>query len=139
MRRLILLFTLPLILLAGLYTPDSKPEFQWLYGCWHDPEHPSTRLLWTATSEQGAIGLLTSQDQTAVFRIAADGRLTIRNLGAHLSDTSPPREQRLLEQAPQELSYPHVQLRYLSTRTDRERLQLDWNGHALSFQKDSEI
>lgn len=128
---------MPLLLLAWLYTPDEKPNLSWLQGGWHDPEHPSTRLIWTSGQGGGALGLLTSEGRTMVLSIATDGRLSVRDLGPHLTENSPLQEQPLLEQGPQELTYGHAHLSYLNTRTDSGALQLEWKGARWNLQRDS--
>jgi hypothetical protein len=135
-RLLLLLLLLPLLLLARLYSPDSQPHLHWLEGGWHDPDHESTRLVWTQTEEHGALGVLTCEQQTIVLAIAPNGHLTTRALGPKLESNGPPKQQALLEQGPQDLRYRHASLRYLSSRNDAPELQLKLNGASLRLHRD---
>lgn len=136
MRRLFCLVTLPLLLLACLYTPDARPDLHWLSGAWHDPDHPSTRLIWTRSPDQGVLGLLTSESQTLVISITSDGLLNCRNLGPHLTENSPLQQEPLLSHGPQELHYRNAHLSHLSPRTDSDALQFDWKGDCWRLQRD---
>lgn len=135
MRRL-LLGLLPLLLLARLFSPSPKPDLYWLDGCWHDPDNESTRLIWTRTADQGALGLLTCGRQTTLLAIASDGRLTLRELGPGLEDTRPLRRQPLLGQGAQELNYRQVCLRYQKSRTDKGELQIKLDHASFRLQRD---
>ncbi len=138
MRSLLLLFLVPLALLACLHRPPAeKPNLAWLEGCWHDPEHPSTRMIWTSSPEGGGLGLLSNETWNLVLSIAPNGRLVVRNLGPQLTENSPPQEQPLLQQGPQELFYRQARLSYLNTRTTRGALLVEWNGACWRLRHDS--
>jgi len=135
MRRL-LLCLIPLWLLSRLYTPSHRPDLNWLDGCWHDPDHPAVRLLWTQTDSLGARGLFTSDKQTTVLWVERDGRLIVRELGPRLNDGGPAQQQSLVHQGPQELSYRNVTLRYLNSRSDSAEFLLNLNGKSWALKRD---
>lgn len=135
MRWLIIIGAL-LTLLAWLQPVRHAPVLDWLAGCWHDPEHQSTRLIFSKPCDHGVTGLLITDSDTTVLAIAPSGQLTVRNLGASLSQNNPAQELPLLEQGPQQLHYNHVSLRYLNARTESCELQLEIGGHTLRLQPD---
>ena len=135
MRRLFLCL-IPIWLLARLYTPGPNPDLNWLDGAWHDPERPSTRLLWTQTDQQGAHGLLTSDQQTTVLWVDPVGRLTVRELGPQMNGSRPAQQQSLLKQGPQELIYRRGSLRYLTSRSDSGEFLLNLDGKSWSLRRD---
>lgn len=138
MRWLIIIGVLGalLTLLAWLQPVSHAPSLDWLAGSWHDPEHESTRLIFTKPCDRGVTGLLTTDRNTTVLAIEPGGELTLRQLGNGLSQNNPPQQLPLLEQAPRQLRYNHVSLRYLNARTDSCELLLEVNGQTLRFQPD---
>jgi hypothetical protein len=135
MRWLIILGLL-LTLLAWLQPASQTPRLDWLAGSWHDPEHESTRLIFSKPGDRGVTGLLTTESDTTVLAIDPNGELTLRQLGACLSQNNPVQQLHLLERSARQLRYNHVSLRHLNARTESCELQLELNGRTLRLQPD---
>lgn len=136
MRRLLLLLIVPLLVLFRLDWPNEKPDLAWLYGGWHDPDHESTRMVWTRTGENQALGLFTSESHSAVLSIDSGGQLTVCNLSKRLEQNTPPALFPLRERSPRGLEYQHFALHYLNSRSDSDELEVTWLGNPMRLRRD---
>lgn len=125
-----------LLLLACLGPARQPPGLDWLAGSWHDPEHQSTRLVFTRPCEHGVTGVLSEDGDTTVLAIQPDGRLSLRHLGSNLSRNSPTQEFNLLSQRPLELRYEHISFHYVSGRNEGSELLLQRDGQNLRLRPD---
>lgn len=136
MRKRILLLIVPALLIIGQRWTQNKADLRWLEGSWHDAEHPATRMVWISSESQGCLGLFNDGRKTEVLSIDPDGRLLIRDVGAHLEKNQAARSYALVRRSARSLEYPSFAIQYLSSRSDSDELQMDWNGSQLRLRKD---